>query len=156
MKLELWCIGKTFFSFVKEGEQEFEKRINKYLPFANQVIEVKAKSKAPDVIKNLEGEKILSLLKPTDFLWLLDEKGKSFSSRKFATQLQTKFNDSGYKRIVFLVGGAYGFSDEVYQRANGKLSLSEMTYSHQLIRLIFLEQLYRAFTILNNEPYHND
>lgn len=156
MKIELWSVGKTFFSFVKEGEQEFEKRINKYLPFSNEVIEIKSKNKAPTAIKEKEGEKILSLLKPGDFLWLLDEKGKRFSSRKFATQLQAKFNDSGNKRLIFLIGGAFGFSDAVYQRANAKLSLSEMTYSHQLIRLIFLEQLYRAFTILNHEPYHND
>ena len=108
-----------------------------------------------NIIKQLEAEKIISKLKSDDFLILLDEKGKSFSSVQFAQYIEKKSNQST-KKIVFLIGGAYGFDTKIYERANDKISLSDMTFSHQLIRLIFMEQLYRAYTILHNLPYHNE
>lgn len=156
MKIELWTIGKSFMPFVQEGEKEFEKRLNKYVGFSQKVLNIKSKSKNPDQIKKEESEKIIGQLQPSDVLWLLDEKGKSFTSVKFAQALQQQLAVGNTKKLVFVVGGAYGFHDDVKQKAHQMLSLSSMTFSHQLIRLIFLEQLYRAFTIINNEPYHND
>jgi len=106
-------------------------------------------------IKEKEGELLLKKIVPTDFVVLLDDKGKEFTSIQFAQYLESSFNQS-IKNICFVVGGAYGFSDAVYKRANAKLSLSKMTFSHQIIRAIFYEQLYRAFTIIRKEPYHHD
>lgn len=132
------------------------KRLGHYLKFELAIL--------PDVknagrlqagqLKALEGEGVLQRLRPGDFLILLDEGGRQFSSEEFAAFLGRQFQLS-YRRLVFLIGGAYGFSPEVSQRADMKLSLSRMTFSHQMVRLFFLEQLYRAMTILNNEPYHN-
>jgi 23S rRNA (pseudouridine1915-N3)-methyltransferase len=156
MKIELWTIGKSFFSFVDEGEKEFTKRISKYIPLESKVFNLKVKSKDPFQIKKEEAEKILQKLQPTDILWLLDENGISCNSRKFAKLLQNQLSVGVSKKLIFLVGGAYGFDLSLKERANQLISLSPMTFSHQLIRLIFLEQLYRAFTIINNEPYHND
>jgi len=157
VKIELWYIGKTAFTFVKDGVAEFSKRINRYNKFSEVCIpDVKSgKNHPPALIKKAEGEKIMALLKPDDLLILLDEKGKTYRSVSFAKQLN-QWQLSSKKRIIFLIGGAWGFDSPVYERANAKLSLSDMTYSHQLIRLIFLEQLYRGFTILNNEKYHNE
>lgn len=157
MKIELWYIGKTAFSFVKEGVTEFSKRINRYNGFSEVCIpDVKSgKNHPPALIKRGEGEKIQALLRTDDLLILLDEKGKTYRSKAFAKQLN-QWQLSSKKRIVFLIGGAWGFDDSIYNRADAKLSLSEMTFSHQLIRLIFIEQLYRGFTILNNEKYHNE
>lgn len=107
-----------------------------------------------DEIKTSEGQKILNAMTPSDFVILLDENGRSLSSVDFASDIQ-KLMNSGRKNIFFVIGGPYGFSKKVYERANDKISLSPMTFSHQIVRLIFLEQLYRAFTILNNEPYHH-
>ena len=108
-----------------------------------------------DQIKEKEGELILKNIKATDDVVLLDERGSTFTSLEWASHLQKKINYEG-KDIVFVIGGAYGFSQKVYQRANGKISLSKMTFSHQIIRVIFLEQLYRAFTIMKGEPYHHE
>ncbi len=118
---------------------------------------VESPSKAGDQskMKEKEGEAILKKINPGDYLILLDDKGKEFSSTQFASYLEGLFNQS-LKNIVFVVGGAYGFSEAVYKRANAKLSLSKMTFSHQIIRVIFYEQLYRAFTIINKEPYHHE
>lgn len=135
---------------------DFEKRIKRYQKY--QRIEIpspKLKKASPEQIVDAETEQQLKNIQPNDFLILLDEKGQTFTSREFASQVQ-KWMNRGPQRIVFLVGGAYGFHDKVYARANGKLSLSKMTYNHQLIRLIFIEQLYRCFSILNGHPYHND
>ena len=106
------------------------------------------------ITEEKEGELLLSKLQATDFLWLLDENGKSFSSVGFADELQKKMN-AGTKTLVFFIGGPYGFSPAVYAKAQGKLALSQLTFSHQMVRLFFIEQVYRAFTILKNEPYHH-
>ena len=155
MKIEIWWIGKTFQDFTQKGYTVFLKRIEKFGSInVVEFAEVKGQAN-PKIVKNMEAEKILVKLKPDDFLILLDEKGKSFSSVEFADFIQKKENQS-VKKLIFLIGGAYGFDEKVYARANDKLSLSSMTFSHQLIRLIFMEQLYRAYTIMNNFPYHNE
>ncbi|MCB0507299.1 MAG: 23S rRNA (pseudouridine(1915)-N(3))-methyltransferase RlmH [Bacteroidetes bacterium] len=155
MKIEIWWTGKTFQDFVAKGYLEFLKRIQKFN--AVDIVEfpdVKNQQQA-EIIKKLEAEKILNKLKQDDYLILLDEKGKSFTSTEFAAFIQKKENQS-IKKIVFLIGGAYGFDEKIYARANDKISLSSMTFSHQLIRLIFMEQLYRVYTIIHHFPYHNE
>jgi 23S rRNA (pseudouridine1915-N3)-methyltransferase len=156
MQVTLLCIGKTGKKFLEEGEQEYLKRLRHYISFQMQIIpDIKqAKSLSQDQIKQREGELILEKAGPTDTLILLDENGKEYSSLDFSNYLQDQFNRGG-KHIYFVVGGPYGFSNDVYQRANGKISLSRMTFSHQMIRLFFIEQVYRAMTILRNEPYHH-
>lgn len=157
MNIKLLVIGKTDKSFVQEGCDEYFKRVKRYCKFEFKVIRDIKKSKNLNTKEQnkIEGEKILDEINTSDYLVLLDENGKEFNSRGFASFLN-KSLVSGMKNLIFVVGGPYGFSDEVYKRANIKLSLSKMTYSHQIIRLIFAEQLYRAFSILNNEPYHHD
>lgn len=155
MKIEIWWIGKTFQDFTQKGYTVFLKRIEKFNPIGIvELAEIKGQSN-PVALKKMEAERILAKLKPDDFLILLDEKGKSLTSVEFADFIQKKENQS-IKKLIFLIGGAYGFDERVYERANDKLSLSNMTFSHQLIRLIFMEQLYRSFTIMNNFPYHNE
>lgn len=155
MKIEIWWIGKTFQDFTQKGYTEFLKRIQKFNSVEIvEIPEIKGQQTAVNS-KKLEAEKILAKLKPTDYLILLDEKGKQFSSVAFADYIQQKENQS-IKKIIFLIGGAFGFDEKVYERCNDKISLSKMTYSHQLIRLIFMEQLYRAYTIIHNFPYHNE
>lgn len=156
MQVTLLCIGKTGKKFLEDGEQEYLKRLRHYISFQLQIIpDIKqAKSLSENQIKQKEGEMILEKVTPTDSLILLDEKGKEYTSTEFSAYLQEQFNRGG-KHIYFVVGGPYGFSDAVYQRANGMISLSQMTFSHQMIRLFFIEQVYRAMTILRNEPYHH-
>ncbi len=155
MKIEIWWIGKTFQDFTQKGCVEFIKRIQKFNSIEIiEIPEIKNQQQTAN-LKKMEAEKILDKLKPTDFLILLDEKGKQLTSVEFASFIQQKENNS-IKKIIFLIGGAFGFDDKIYERANDKISLSKMTFSHQLIRLIFLEQLYRAFTIQHNFPYHNE
>lgn len=156
MKVEFWVVGKTNESYLKQGIDIYTKRLSHYLPFQMHIIpDVKtSKGKGPSQLKEKEGEAILQKLKPEDLLILLDEKGKSFDSVAFAQYVDRLLMRPG-RRLIFLVGGAFGFSESIYQRAQGKLSLSDMTFSHQMIRLFFVEQLYRAMTILRNEPYHN-
>lgn len=156
MKVELWAIGKTNERYLEEGMALYEKRLKHYLPFQWTVLpDIKgAGNLSEQQLKAKEGESTLSKLKDDDLLILLDERGCSFSSEGFATYLDKKLQQS-QRRLVFLIGGAYGFSDALYERANDQLSLSSMTFSHQMVRLFFLEQLYRAMTILRNEPYHN-
>lgn len=156
MKIEFWTIGKTNETYLKEGMAIFEKRIKRYLKLESVLItDLKnAKNLKPTQVKLKEGEKCLAKLKNGDYLILLDEKGKQFTSVKFAKFFEQQLNQS-HHRIIFLVGGAYGFSEAIYKRANYKIALSEMTFSHQMVRLFFLEQFYRAMTILRNEPYHN-
>lgn len=157
MNIILTVIGKTDNSFVSEGCDEYFKRIKRYLKFEFKVIRDLKNSGNLDenVQKKMEGDKILDGILDSDVVVLLDENGKEFSSREFAGFVSKQMNAS-VKSLVFVVGGPYGFSEEVYKRANYKISLSRMTFSHQLIRLIFAEQLYRAFAIINNEPYHHD
>lgn len=156
MKIKLIVVGKSAFEFVKEGELVYEKRLIHYLPFEKLVLpDIKnPKNLSLEELKKKEGELILSKLTNQEFLVLLDENGSQFSSTNFASWLEQKINE-GTRSMVFVIGGAFGFSKEVYERANQLLSLSKMTFSHQLVRVIFLEQLYRAQTILKSEPYHH-
>lgn len=135
----------------------YEKRLKHYIPFEIQVIpDIKAaKNLTNEQQKDREGEVILNALENQDMLVLMDEKGQQFGSVEFANFLQKKMN-SGIKQMVLTVGGPFGFSKAVYERAQGKISLSKMTFSHQMVRLFLAEQLYRAYTILNNEPYHHE
>ncbi len=156
MKTEFVYIGKTADKYLEEGMAIFEKRLKHYLNLEVILLpDIKQGGKLPsDQLKSKEGESILSRLKNDDCLILLDERGKQYSSEQFASTMEQWFQ-LPYKRLVFQVGGAFGFSDAVYERANFKISLSSMTFSHQMVRLFFLEQLYRAMTILRNEQYHN-
>ena len=144
MKIRLIVVGKTNATYLVEGEKEYEKRLSYYIKFEEIIIlDVKQAGKlSENELKKKEGQLILDKLQNSDHVILLDNKGKSYSSIELANFLQQKMNSS-IKYLVFVVGGAYGFSDEVYQRANSKLSLSKMTFSHQMVRLIFKEQLYR-------------
>lgn len=156
MKVEFWVVGKTSFPYLHEGIDLYHKRLKHYIPFKMEVLpDVKnAKNLSQAQLKDKEGAIILKKLSANDHLILLDEVGKSYTSEQFASFMEQKLQQS-YKKLIFLVGGAYGFSDAVYTRSNGKISLSKMTFSHQMIRLFFIEQIYRAMTILRNEPYHH-
>lgn len=156
MQIKLLVIGKTDNSSIKALSDEYAKRLGHYIKFELEVIpDLKnSKSMSETVQKEKEGSLILSKLSTTDQLVLLDENGKEMDSVGFSSFLQKKMN-SGIKRMVLVVGGPYGFSQEVYSKAQGKISLSKMTFSHQMIRPFIIEQLYRAFTILRNEPYHH-
>ncbi|MBT0608186.1 23S rRNA (pseudouridine(1915)-N(3))-methyltransferase RlmH [Aequorivita echinoideorum] len=156
MKITLLAIGKTDNKQLQSLMDDYSKRLGFYVSFEMEVIpDVKnAKNLSEMLQKQAEGDEILRRITTSEMLILLDEKGKSFSSEGFSEFLQKKMN-SGLKNLVFAIGGPYGFSDAVYQRANGKISLSAMTFSHQMVRLFFIEQVYRAFTILRNEPYHH-
>lgn len=156
MKVTLIYIGKTNQDFVKEGFEMYKKRIVHYTNFEEVcIVDVKnPKNLSAEQLKTQEGELLLKKIENTDFVVLLDEKGKTFTSVKFAEWIESKMIQST-KNMVFVIGGAFGFSDAVYQRADSKLRLSDMTFSHQIIRAIFAEQLYRAFTIIKGESYHN-
>ena len=156
MRIKLICIGKTDQSYLIEGEQRYLKRIVHYVSLEKvEVPDIKNQKKySQDQIKQLEGKEFLERIQSNDIVYLLDEHGKMNDSVGFSQFMQQQFN-TGNKQLVFLIGGAYGFSEEIYQRANGKISLSQMTFSHQMIRLFFLEQIYRAMTILKGEPYHH-
>lgn len=156
MKVVFRVVGRTNESYLQEGMAQFAKRLGHYLPFAYEVIpDIRKGGKlSPEQLRQREGEAILQRLDSADHLVLLDENGKTFTSEQFAQWLEQRLQLSA-RRLVFQVGGAYGFSPEVYQRAQARLALSTMTFSHQMVRLFFLEQLYRAMTILRNEPYHN-
>ena len=151
MKIARIVIGKTDAGYFVEAINEYKNRLVHYIPFEIEVIpDIKnVKNLSESQQKEKEGDLILKALQPGDYLVLLDEKGKEFTSVQFSTYTVPK-------RLVFVVGGPYGFSDAVYKAAAEKISLSKMTFSHQMIRLIFIEQLYRAMTILNNEPYHHE
>jgi len=157
MKILLLVIGKTNEKYLIEVIAEYQKRVSFYLPFQLEVIpELKnTKSLSFNLQKEKSSELILKFVQESDEVILLDDKGKSYTSMEFASYMEKKMA-TGNKRLVFVIGGPYGFSDELYLRANSKLSLSKMTFSHQMIRLIFLEQLYRAMTILKGEPYHHE
>ena len=157
MKICLLVIGKTDKAYLQKGIELFHKRIPHYIPFELKIIpDVKnAKNLSEDLQKEKEGELILQQIVGSDELFLLDENGEEFTSIKFARFLEKKMV-AGLKRLVFVIGGPYGFSASVYSKAIGKVSLSKMTFSHQMVRLIFLEQLYRAMTILKGEPYHHE
>jgi len=155
MKIELWAIGKTSEPYLETGLDIFEKRLKNYLPFSWTVLQdVKVKTTDAAILKKEEGKIILAKLKPEDHLVLLDENGRQYTSVELSNWMERRLSDSR-KRLVLLIGGAFGFAPEVYARANEQLSLSKMTFSHQMVRLFLMEQLYRSMTILRNEPYHN-
>ncbi|GGW67101.1 23S rRNA (pseudouridine1915-N3)-methyltransferase [Winogradskyella epiphytica] len=156
MQIKLIAIGKTDDKNLQALIADYTKRLGFYIKFDFEVIPdlKKVKNLSETQQKDKEGELILSKTQASDVLILLDENGKQMDSVAFSGYLQKHMN-SGIKTLIFVIGGPYGFSDEVYSRANGKLGLSKMTFSHQMVRLFFIEQLYRGFTILRNEPYHH-
>ena len=157
MKILLLAIGKTDEKYLETGIQKYMDRIVHYAPFEMKLLpDLKnRKNLGFEQQKQAEGEWLLAELQPGDGLVLLDENGKQFTSREFSSLLDRKITN-GPKRLVFVIGGPYGFSQAMYQRAQESISLSAMTFSHQMVRLIFVEQLYRAFSILRGEPYHHD
>lgn len=156
MTIKLVCVGKTDKKELKELIEVYSDRLQHYIKFEMDIIPDLKKTRNLDENqqKSREGDLILSGIKKSDFMVLLDENGKQFTSETFSEYIQKKMN-TGLKRLIFVIGGPYGFSDKVYARANSKISLSKMTFSHQMVRVFFTEQLYRAFTILKNEPYHH-
>ena len=157
MKINLLCIGKTDDKEIKNLINYYLTRLPRHWNFEiTEIPDVKnARNLTPDLLKKEEAKLFLNIIENTDLVVLLDEKGKQFTSREFAQKLDSYQNNS-IKKICFLVGGAYGFSDEMYQRANEKISISKMTFTHQMIRLFFVEQIYRSDQILQGKPYHND
>ncbi len=157
MRISLLTVGKTNDLSFKNAISEYQKRLKFYISFdIEEIPSLKnTKNLTEDNQKQKEGELILKNLQPDDEVILLDDKGNEFTSKQFASFIEKK-SASGLKRLVFVVGGPYGFSQEVYQRANDKVSLSRMTFSHQMVRLIFVEQLYRSMTIIKGEPYHHE
>ncbi|OYT12472.1 MAG: 23S rRNA (pseudouridine(1915)-N(3))-methyltransferase RlmH [Bacteroidetes bacterium 4572_112] len=156
MKLKIILVGKTEEDYLKHGIDIYQKRLKNYLPL--DVIEIPAlkntKKLSIEQQKIKEGELILQKLEKSDFIVILDEKGREFSSVDFSKYFQNKMN-SGIKSLCLIIGGPYGFSNDVYSRAQQKIALSQMTFSHQMIRLLLFEQCYRAMSILRNEPYHH-
>ena len=156
MKISLFTIGKTADAYLLEGLEIYEKRLQHYVNYARKELpDVKnAKTLSTEQLKTQEGKVLLQQLSDTDELFLLDENGQEFSSEELSQFIKQKMLHSS-KSLVFAIGGAYGFSNEVYKKAVGKISLSRLTFSHQMVRLIFTEQIYRAFTIIKGEPYHH-
>lgn len=156
MTIKLIYIGKTGKPFLVEGEKEYTKRLKRYIKFESiELPDIKnAKKMSFQEVKNKEGIQILSKIKDEDRVFLLDEKGKEYDSLGLSKFIQKQFNIGG-QNIVFVIGGPYGFSKDVYQRSTGKVALSKLTFSHQMIRMFFLEQLYRSMTIIKGEPYHH-
>lgn len=156
MKITLLTVGKTEDAYLREGIDKYLKRLKHYTKLeVNDLPELKnTKALTPDQQKAKEAELLLKKMTNTDFVVLLDENGVEFTSQQFADYINKK-NIGSVQNLVFIVGGPYGFDESIYQRANDKLSLSRMTFSHQMVRLFFTEQLYRAFTIIKGEPYHH-
>ena len=157
MKITLLAIGKTNAKYLQEGIEQYTKRLSHYIPFELKILpDVKTtKTLTTDKQKEMEGEMFMSAIQQGDWVTLLDERGKEFTSRDFASYIDKKMITI-HKNLIFIIGGPYGFSKAMYDRANEKLSLSKMTFSHEMIRLFFVEQIYRAMTILKGEPYHHD
>lgn len=157
MKMKLLLVGKTVEKYLREGISIYEERLKHYVTFSvEEIPELRqVSSLTRDQVKAREGELIAARIKPSDFVILLDERGAGFTSLDWARHLEQQMSHNP-RDIVFVVGGSFGFSQAVYDRANSKLSLSDMTFSHQLVRLIFMEQIYRAFTIMHGEPYHHE
>ena len=157
MKIHLVVVGQTTATYISDAVDEYYRRLRHYITFDIEVIpELKnAKNLSFEQQKEKEADMILKCLLPGDYMVLLDERGKEFSSLKFSEYIEHKMHTVP-KRLIFIIGGPYGFSQRIYTAAQEKISLSKMTFSHQMIRMIFIEQLYRAMTILNNEPYHHE
>lgn len=158
MEIVLTVVGKTTSSYLIQGMEMYLKRLRHYIPFKIKVIPDLKKNKkiTEEIQKNMEGNEILSSIMNNDYVILLDENGSQYTSIEFAEMLQHSIMLSGIKRLVFIVGGPYGFSQDVYKRANRLLSLSKMTFNHEMVRLFFIEQLYRGMTIIKGEPYHHE
>ncbi len=154
MQIVLLLVGKTTSPNIKSEFDEFVKRLGHYVPFSIELIPASKNIKKPEQQKQRESTEILKKIKPEDFVILLDERGKNLSSVAFAQYLE-KLQLQSRKRVIFVIGGAFGVSPEIFQRANMEMALSEMTFSHQMVRLFFVEQLYRAYTIINKESYHH-
>ena len=157
MKIVLVCLGATNNHYLQEGISNYIKRLKHYINFEIKeiIVSKNKKSSNKNITMNMESDLILSYLSQNDYVILLDEKGKIYNSKSFSKKIEN-FLLHSQKRLIFVVGGAFGFNDKLKTRANEMLSLSNMTFSHQIIRLFFLEQLYRSFTIINNHPYHNE
>jgi 23S rRNA (pseudouridine1915-N3)-methyltransferase len=157
VKLLLLTVGKTDDRSLEVLLDDFSRRVNRYVPFDLEAIpDIRSKGKHPtEVIRQREGAEVLRRLQPTDTIWLLDEKGREYTSRGFANHLQKCMN-AGPRRLVLVIGGAYGHGQELRSRSHELISLSKMTFNHQVVRLMAVEQLYRAFSILRGDPYHND
>ncbi|MCH5240420.1 MAG: 23S rRNA (pseudouridine(1915)-N(3))-methyltransferase RlmH [Muribaculaceae bacterium] len=157
MEISLLSIGKISAGWIQEGIGIFEKRLPRYIKYSSIILpDIRnVKSLTQDQIKEEEGRQILSRLEAADFVVLMDERGIEYTSRGFSEWIQKQMN-SGRKRLVLVIGGPYGFSEEVYQRADLKMSISKMTFTHEMAKLVVTEQIYRAFTILRGEPYHHD
>lgn len=157
MKIQLLVIGKTSADYISKGTDLYLNRLSHYIPTEIKVLpDIKNTRKlTEEQQKTAEGEQFLNALQGGDYVVLLDERGKEFTSREFSTFIQHKMNTVS-RNLVFIIGGPYGFSKAVYDRADSLLSLSRMTFSHEMVRLFFIEQIYRAMTILRGEPYHHD
>ena len=157
MEIELLTVGKTTIKFVSEGIEEYVKRLKHYIPYRIAPLPdiKKNASLSAERQKEAEGDIILSKLQTSDYVILLDERGREYSSIEFSEFIEKQMV-AGRKRVVFVVGGPYGFSQAVYDRADSKISLSRMTFNHEMVRLFFTEQVYRAMTILRGEPYHHE
>ncbi len=157
MKILLMVVGKTSTPYIASAVEEYVKRVNRYVPLEIVTIPDQRSSRAltEEIQKQREGTAILATLQGGDHVVLLDERGRELTSREFAAEIDRRMVQ-GLKRLVYVVGGPYGFSEEVYRRADSKLSLSRMTFTHEMVRLFFTEQIYRAMTILRGEPYHHD
>ncbi|HVN56902.1 MAG TPA: 23S rRNA (pseudouridine(1915)-N(3))-methyltransferase RlmH [Bacteroidales bacterium] len=157
MKIVLLQTGKTGEKYISEGVSEYSKRVRKYIAFEIITIPDIRNTKSMPVAeqKSREGRQILGQVSGDDLVFLLDERGREYSTTAFASMMEKSFNMSK-KRIVFVIGGPWGFSDEVYARADRKISLSQLTFSHQMVRLLFAEQLYRILSVINGAPYHHD
>ncbi len=157
MDVTLLAIGKTRAGFVLDGIGEYTRRLRHYVPFfLEELPDVKtSKTMSEDMQKTREGELMLSRVSQSDYLVLLDERGTQYTSMEFSRYME-KMMASGRRRIVFAVGGPYGFPKSVYDRADARISLSKMTFNHEMVRLFFIEQIYRAMTILRGEPYHHE
>lgn len=156
MKIKLLTIGKTYNAALAQLIKTYEARLKHYIQFSIEIIPnlKNTKNFSEEIQKEKEGDLILSKISTTDRMVLLDENGTSFDSIEFSKFLQKQMN-SGIKQLVFVIGGPYGFSEKIYKKSQGKISLSKMTFSHQMVRLFAIEQIYRGFTILKNEPYHH-
>lgn len=157
MEITLLTVGRTTIPYIKEGIAEYCKRLKRYVPYTIQELPDagKAGKISESEQKTAEGKLILKNLRDNDYVILLDERGREYTSREFAAEIERQMA-SGRKRAVYVIGGPYGFSEEVYARADAKISLSKMTFNHEMVRLFFTEQIYRAVSILNGLPYHHD
>lgn len=158
MKICLLTVGRTTDNAIARATEHYALRVSRYVDFSiESVADVRVtRATTEERQREAEGDALLAAIKPSDFLWMLDEHGSEYTSREFASEIQRRMAAGVAKRIVFVVGGPYGFSDAVRKRADAMLSLSKMTFPHELVRLFFTEQIYRAMTILRGEPYHHD